>query len=46
MAAAMIRPRRVLVAVPAYNEGPTIAGVVSGIRSVVPDFDVLVVNDA
>ena len=43
----MIGPaRRVLVAVPAYNEQPTIAGVVAGIRAAVPDFDLLIVNDA
>jgi glycosyltransferase involved in cell wall biosynthesis len=40
------RRRRVLVAVPAYNEQPTIADVVRGIRTAVPDFDLLVVNDA
>ena len=47
MAAAMNGPaRRVLVAVPAYNEQPTIAGVVGGIRAAAPEFDLLIVNDA
>lgn len=43
----MIGPaHRVLVAVPAYNEHPTIARVVAGIRAAVPEFDLLIVNDA
>ncbi len=37
---------RVLVAVPAYNEQATIAAVVEQIRTAVPEFDLLVVNDA
>jgi hypothetical protein len=36
---------RVLIAIPAYNEAPTIEGVVSGVRSAIPEFDLLIVND-
>jgi len=36
---------RVLVAIPAYNEAPTIEAVVRCVRSAVPQFDLLVVND-
>lgn len=36
---------RVLVAIPAYNEEQTIDAVIHGVRSAVPQFDVLVVND-
>ena len=38
-------PSRVLVAIPAYNEDQTIDAVVHGVRSAVPEFDLLVVND-
>jgi glycosyltransferase involved in cell wall biosynthesis len=37
--------RRVLIAIPAYNEAPTIEAVVSGVRSAIPEFDLLIVND-
>jgi glycosyltransferase involved in cell wall biosynthesis len=37
--------KRALVAIPAYNEEATIAGVVSAVRQAAPAFDVLVVND-
>ena len=36
---------RVLVAIPAYNEAATVAGVIGQVRAAVPRFDVLVVND-
>jgi glycosyltransferase involved in cell wall biosynthesis len=36
---------RVLVIIPAYNEAPRLAHVVTGIREVVPDVDILVVDD-
>ena len=36
---------RVLVIIPAYNEGKNIAHVVAGIFSVVPEFDILLIND-
>src|SRR5438309_1663296 len=42
----MAAVRRVLVAVPAYNEETTIARVVSDIRAAVPEFDLLIVDDA
>jgi glycosyltransferase involved in cell wall biosynthesis len=35
----------VLVAIPAFNEAPTIASVVTSVRAAAPDFDLLVVND-
>src|SRR5580704_18623636 len=35
----------VLIAIPAYNEEQTIEAVVKSVRSTVPQFDVLVVND-
>lgn len=35
----------VVVIIPAYNEGGKIAQVVQGIRRVVPEYDILVVND-
>jgi glycosyltransferase involved in cell wall biosynthesis len=38
------RPR-VLIAIPAYNEEHTIEAVVSGVRSAIPEFDLLIVND-
>lgn len=34
-----------LVAIPAYNEGATVGGVLRRVRAAVPDFDLLVVND-
>lgn len=37
--------QRVLVAIPAYNEAPTIQEVVARVRSAVPQFDLLIVND-
>jgi glycosyltransferase involved in cell wall biosynthesis len=36
---------RVLVLIPAYNEEKSIAGVLSGLRQVAPEFDRLVIND-
>ena len=42
----MTAVRRVLVAVPAYNEHATIARVVGDIRAAVPEFDLLIVDDA
>lgn len=36
---------KILVLIPAYNEGAGIAGVIAGIRRVVPGYDILVVND-
>lgn len=38
-------PVRVLVAIPAYNEAPTIEAVVRSVRGAVPHFDLIVVND-
>jgi glycosyltransferase involved in cell wall biosynthesis len=35
----------VLIAIPAYNEEHTIEAVVSGVRSAIPEFDLLIVND-
>jgi glycosyltransferase involved in cell wall biosynthesis len=37
--------RRILIAIPAYNEAGTIAAVVDRVRSSLPDCDLLVVND-
>lgn len=34
-----------IVVIPAYNEGGVIARVIENVRRVVPDFDILVVND-
>ena len=42
----MAAVRRVLVAVPAFNEDVTIARVITGIRAALPEFDLLIVNDA
>jgi glycosyltransferase involved in cell wall biosynthesis len=36
---------KVLILIPAYNEGVRIAEVVKSVHSVVPDYDILVVND-
>lgn len=36
---------RILVLIPAYNEAVRIAGVVRAVHGVVPDYDILVVND-
>jgi glycosyltransferase involved in cell wall biosynthesis len=36
---------RILVLIPAYNEGARIADVVQNVHRVVPDYDILVVND-
>lgn len=36
---------KVVVLIPAYNEGARIAEVVAGVRRVVPAYDILVVND-
>jgi len=36
---------RTLVLIPAYNEGARIAEVIGRVRNVVPDYDILVVND-
>jgi glycosyltransferase involved in cell wall biosynthesis len=36
---------KILVLIPAYNEGARIAEVVGSVRTVVPDYDILVVND-
>jgi glycosyltransferase involved in cell wall biosynthesis len=37
---------RLLVALPAWNEAETIAGVIAGVRDVVPEADILVLDDA
>ena len=37
--------RRVLIAIPAYNEEATVAGVVEKVRAAIPEHDLLVVND-
>jgi glycosyltransferase involved in cell wall biosynthesis len=37
--------RRVLVAIPAYNEAATLGEVISRVRASAPDFDLLIVND-
>ena len=37
--------KRILIAVPAYNEENTIGGVVKRLQDLLPDFDLLVVND-
>jgi glycosyltransferase involved in cell wall biosynthesis len=39
------RPRRLLLAVPAWNEAATVAAVVSDLHKHVPDADVLVIDD-
>ena len=39
------REQRVLVAIPAYNEAPTIEAVVDRVRADASDFDLLVIND-
>ena len=36
---------RILIAIPAYNEAGTIAAIVERVRSSLPDYDLLVVND-
>ncbi len=36
---------RVLIAVPAYNEEDTIGGVVERLQNLLPDFDLMVIND-
>jgi glycosyltransferase involved in cell wall biosynthesis len=36
---------KIIVLIPAYNEGARIAEVVRNVHSVVPDYDILVVND-
>lgn len=36
---------KVLILIPAYNEGTRIAAVVKRVQGVVPDYDILVVND-
>jgi glycosyltransferase involved in cell wall biosynthesis len=36
---------KTIVVIPAYNEGGVIAGVIENVRRVVPDFEILVVND-
>ena len=36
---------RILIAIPAYNEAGTIAAIVQRVRSSLPDYDLLVVND-
>src|SRR4051812_43253306 len=35
----------VLIAIPAYNEAATIRSVIERVRAVVPEFDLLIVND-
>src|SRR5687768_14740228 len=37
--------KRILVAIPAYNEAGTIAAVVESVRNSLPQYDLLVVND-
>ena len=34
-----------IIIIPAYNEEKNIAGVINGIKKVIPDADILVVND-
>ncbi|MBN1667397.1 MAG: glycosyltransferase family 2 protein [Anaerolineales bacterium] len=36
---------KILILIPAFNEAPRIAGVIAGIQEVVPEADILVVND-
>jgi glycosyltransferase involved in cell wall biosynthesis len=36
---------KTMVLIPAYNEGPRIAGVVRAVRAICPDYEVVVVND-
>lgn len=36
---------KILIIIPAYNEGPDIGGLIRRVRDLQPDFDVLVVND-
>jgi glycosyltransferase involved in cell wall biosynthesis len=38
-------PPRVLIAIPAYNEEHTLGPVVQAVRALVPEFDVLVIDD-
>ena len=37
--------KRILIAIPAYNEAGTIAAVIESVRTTLPDYDLLVVND-
>lgn len=41
----MTPKRRVLVAIPAYNEAATLGEVISRVRAAAPEFDLLIVND-
>jgi len=36
---------KVVVLIPAFNESARIAGVITGVRAVCPEFDILVIND-
>jgi glycosyltransferase involved in cell wall biosynthesis len=45
MAAAMLRSERVMALIPAYNEEENICTVVNGIRQVLPDADIVVIDD-
>jgi len=42
-----LRPlkKQTIIIIPAYNEEKNIAGVINGIKNVIPDADILVVND-
>ena len=35
----------IIIIIPAYNEEKNITGVIRGIKSIVPDVDILVIND-
>ena len=37
--------KKAIIIIPAYNEEKNIAGVINGIKNVIPDADILVVND-
>jgi cellulose synthase/poly-beta-1,6-N-acetylglucosamine synthase-like glycosyltransferase len=37
--------KQAIIIIPAYNEENNIAGVINGIKNVIPDADILVVND-
>ena len=36
---------KVSVIIPAYNEGPAIGGIISRLRELYPDFEIIVIND-
>ena len=37
--------KQAIIIIPAYNEEKNIAGVINGIKRVVPDIDILAIND-